>query len=311
MRENREGNRSNRSLIPHNEIIDLYLKKKQPTTKIAKIAGITTTGVWNLLKRNNIKIRDKKETEFLKRRYDYQAIINDYKSGMFLRDVAKRYKIGASHTFRILKDNGIQSRGHEGGKGSDHCMWKGGISHDKDGYLINSERGKQTKYHRFLLQEALGRKLSPFEATHHINGNKADNRLENLAIMRKEEHNRFDTFLKFVKLKQNQKNLEKFCKKIGQFTWQFTKDDYSSVCTKYNLKPHNPFRKAKVRNLCSVKDCGKISFTTIGLCSKHYQRFMAEKRGYWRTGGGRNPIFLGKYSRVKNLKIKVETLLAN
>lgn len=42
--------------------------------------------------------------------------------------------------------------------------------------------------HRYLMEKSLGRKLTPNEVVHHINGNKHDNRLDNLMIMDKAEH---------------------------------------------------------------------------------------------------------------------------
>ena len=44
--------------------------------------------------------------------------------------------------------------------------------------------------HRIIMENHLGRKLKRNEVIHHINGNKFDNRIENLMIMTPQEHNK-------------------------------------------------------------------------------------------------------------------------
>lgn len=65
---------------------------------------------------------------------------------------------------------------------------KGFIAH---GYRIFSNgRNNIIREHRLIMEKHLGRKLLPFpkETVHHINGNKLDNRVENLIVISQSEH---------------------------------------------------------------------------------------------------------------------------
>ena len=58
---------------------------------------------------------------------------------------------------------------------------------DKSGYVrikIGEGNGCKDwiKYHRYVIEQFLQRKLFSFENVHHKNGNKADNRIENLEL---------------------------------------------------------------------------------------------------------------------------------
>ncbi len=61
-----------------------------------------------------------------------------------------------------------------------HPNWKGGLT--QHGYLRSKRDGKEMLDHRAIMEAHLGRSLTEDENVHHINGNRADNHLENLEL---------------------------------------------------------------------------------------------------------------------------------
>jgi uncharacterized protein (DUF1330 family) len=82
---------------------------------------------------------------------------------------------------------------------SGNARWKGGKTINEAGYVLIKDKGhpfrKGNDYvpeHRLVMEKHLGRYLTPEEVVHHINENRADNRIENLMLFPSQaEHRKF------------------------------------------------------------------------------------------------------------------------
>lgn len=80
-------------------------------------------------------------------------------------------------------------------RGATHPFWKGGKTHDRDGYVITRVDGKPKREHIYVMEKYLGRRLDGDECVHHKDGNIIDNSLENLLLMKKSDHSKLHHLL--------------------------------------------------------------------------------------------------------------------
>lgn len=156
----------------------------------------------------------------------WDLLISDYRSGMSLPVVAERYSVSRSTArYHVKKAGALRSRldgvrlsaeqgrlgvGHRGKKRSftaQHCAaisksrlaWgertATGVSIKPNGY-VEFTRGphKGRSVHDVTMEERIGRRLMRDEVVHHIDGNRSNNDLHNLALMTRSAHTRLHRF---------------------------------------------------------------------------------------------------------------------
>lgn len=84
--------------------------------------------------------------------------------------------------------------GHNG-RGENNGNWAGGKTFSAQGYILianpeheNSRKSGYVLEHRYIISQRIGRPLKDTEIVHHINGDKLDNRPENLEITSRSHH---------------------------------------------------------------------------------------------------------------------------
>jgi transposase len=158
---------------------------------LAERYGCSFKPVKTLLVRAEIPLRPRGQVSPYRTDPEFKRrVLELWGQGVSIRKVCLALGVGPNPVSKVLQDHGITNT-HA--KGERHGMWKGGRVVNGYGYVMvrlplehplavmRTVNGYVLE-HRLVVAESLGRPLESHESVHHINGDHADNRLENLQL---------------------------------------------------------------------------------------------------------------------------------
>lgn len=158
----------------------------QSAIATANQLGLPYQRAANYLKAQGIALQGARDSACLRNKALVLQMVNEGKS---LSEIGRA--VGTTHhRVRDFLDRlQIAYPGDTQRQGEHNSHWKGGRQISKDGYILvyrpehpHALHGRYVLEHRLVMEEALGRYLSPDEVVHHKDGDKQNNTLENLEL---------------------------------------------------------------------------------------------------------------------------------
>jgi hypothetical protein len=162
--------------------------------QLAREYGGSHVTIRNVLVRNGVETRKPGRSAWRHFTPEEQAeIVRSWHAGESQSSIAKRLAVTQPIVSKFLVSNGIEPVHRPRNlRGDQHPSWRGGVTmihgyravkvaRDDPFASMRIDQGYVME-HRLVMARALGRPLEKYETVHHINGDKQDNRLENLQL---------------------------------------------------------------------------------------------------------------------------------
>jgi hypothetical protein len=183
-----------------NSVISKY-KDGMSLEAIGKVYGTNLVTIRNILKNYGVKLRGVGNKFKVFSDDEIKTMIELYENRNTIQNIAKIFKTSELLISRHLRRNGVFINDKLREK---HHNWKGGrfinngyvqvIIDSNSPYISMARNSRYVLEHRLVMAQHLNRCLIDSETIHHIDGNKLNNKIENLQL-RQGKHGKNQVFV--------------------------------------------------------------------------------------------------------------------